>query len=215
MKIAEYTLREAKILTAKPDFQADVRSIRESYRNKDMPLKGFKDETELEAWREKHIYYQKNANSEVALDNGVATVLKKYNLGPDWRHAVKRYVLLNDINKMQLPTKISGGPVMDKDTGRWRTIVYLPEYAMTPQIRAAIPQMNEWQAMTREWNKMPKPNMQPIAFQDLADEALSIYKRVGSYSKAAKELNKLRGTNYEVPYVRGLIRNYKNRIGKS
>jgi hypothetical protein len=206
MNIREYAVQAAKVLIANPNFQADVAEAR---RKNLIPSQGLLDDASKESWYSEHINLRLNA--EEPLNEAVAAILLQFRLGPDWRHSIKRYILLNNPNDMQLPEHIEMGLKLDEDTGRWRVVVNIPEFASYADIKAAIPAITELQNAIRG-----KPLMrQPSHNQELAEEAYAIHRQVKSYAKTATILSEKMGTKIEWQSVRDLIRSYKIRVGLS
>jgi len=204
MNIREYTAQAAKALIANPDFQTAVATARQSSQIADS---GLADDASIEVWYKEHIYGKPDA--EKPLDDAVAGIIFQFQLSPDWRHSIKRYVLLNNPLDMQLPMHIEVGAVEDEQTGQWRVVAYIPEYASQRDIKDALPKITEWQEKLR--TKTLK--RQPVFNDELAKEAYAIYRRVKSYQKTAAELSEKTQRKISQEQARDLIRNYKERIG--
>ena len=206
MNIREYTAQKAKALIANPNFQSVVAETRQSNQIADS---GLADDASIEVWYADHI--NKKPDAEQALNDSVAEILSQFGLGSDWRHSIKRYVLLNDPNDMQLPMHIEMGTVRDEQTDQWRVVVYVPEYASQRDIKAALPEITKWQDKIRAktLKRQPAPN------DELAKEVYEIYQRVRSYQKTSNEFNKNKPIDESLDQwqIRDLIRNYKKRIG--
>ena len=200
MKRSEHIQQKATRLLSRPDLQQDVVALRLSV---GMPWAGFDDTGAAEEWKNEHIYEKVVANK--AVNSGVATLLHKYQLGPDWHHSLKRYLYLNDPQDMQLPTEISVGKERDPQTGRWRVIMRIPEDASQKEIRAALPSVTQWQKTIRQ----QETKRQPAPFLELGKKAYDLHSRGSSYLEVARFLSESEGIDCSEQRARDLVRNYK------
>ncbi len=204
MNIREYTAQAAKALLANPEFQSAVAQTRNNNHIADSALA---DDAAIETWYKDRVYGKTNA--ETPLDDAVADIIFQFQLSPDWRHSIKRYILLNNPMDMQLPMHIEVGVIEDEQTRQWRVVAYIPEYASQRDIKAALPEITKWQEKIRAKSL----KRQPVFTNELAKEAYAIYQRVRSYQKTATELGEKSQRKISQEQARDLIRNYKKRVG--
>lgn len=184
---------------SKPDFQDDIKTIRNK---NNLPDDGFVNAKAAEIWKVENIHLKLNAWEKI--DNSITTMLHKYHLGPIWHHSLKRYLLLNNPDDMQLPTEIQVGMKRDMDTGRWQVVMYIPEDASQAEIRAVLPQVSEWQRRIHHKKELKR---QPAPYTALARQAFEAHEQLRSYEKVGQKLG------ISASRARDLVRNFKNQAG--
>lgn len=204
MRRSEHIQQKATRLLSRPDLQYDIAALRLKL---GIPRDGFSDSGAAEKWRKEHIYDKLNANRPA--DDGIATLLHKYELGPGWHHSLKRYLFLNNPQDMQLPTEISVGKERDAQTGRWRVIMHIPEDASHKEIRAALPLVTEWQKTIRR----QETKRQPAPFLELGKKAYDLQSQGRSYLEVARILSESEDIDCSELRARDLVRNYKIQAG--
>lgn len=116
MKRHNATWQRAMYLTSRPNFKKDIKAIREA---NSIPLLGFPSENAYEEWAEKHIYKTTEGNArEETIDAAVADILSnpEYALSPGWHHSIKRFLYFNEVDAMELPSRLDVSVETDKVT---------------------------------------------------------------------------------------------------
>jgi len=118
MKRIDAAWQRAMYLTSRPNFKKDMLKLREA---NNIPASGFPSESDYETWAEKYIYKTLEGNErEEAIDGAVASILSdpEYNLSPGWHHSIKRFLYFNDVDAMELPSRLDVSVETDKVTGQ-------------------------------------------------------------------------------------------------
>lgn len=157
MKRSEAVYKRAIYLVSKPDFIKNVARIRKLA---GIPPTGFKDEPSMEKWKATHVYNILNPKIEASIDAGVAKIInkKEYRLSASWRHAIKRYVYLNNVDDMQLPGGLQLRHAYDVQTGRPTIHVIVTEDVTEPDYQEQWKRIRAWQ---RRLKIEPMPVQRP------------------------------------------------------
>lgn len=118
MRRQDATWQRAMYLTGRPNFKKDIQELREA---NGIPTHGFPSESAYETWAEKYIYKTIEGNvREEAIDTAVANIISnpEYTLSPGWHHSIKRFLYFNDVDAMELPSRLDVSVETDKVTGQ-------------------------------------------------------------------------------------------------
>jgi hypothetical protein len=185
MKRSDAVMQRAMYLVSRPDFQADIKTLRKKV---GLPEGGFNSEVDLENWKAVHVYDRlPEDDAEVIVDAAAADLVgnEKYELSPNWHHAVKRYAYLNDVSDMQLPVGIQSRVVYD-DSGRPTIHVMVPEDATKADFYDEWERVEAWRKRLRL--KPPKRLRRANKLQR-GKFAYETWVEAQSYIKVAEELN--------------------------
>lgn len=142
----EYIKNKADRLFDHPEFQEDVKIGRTLA---GLPPRGISNRELFEAWVEPYVYYEPR-EAEKPLDDFVTSLLYKYKLSLDWHYTIKWYIYRGRVKDQRLPTIIRVGATQDELTKLWEVVMYIPEDASLADVRAAIPEIKEWQGYIRQ-----------------------------------------------------------------
>jgi hypothetical protein len=179
--------QRAMYLTSKPDFIDDILAIREKF---SLPTDGFSSDEAVEAWREKYIYYKPVSpedDIEDGIDLAVARIITKpeYELSPGWHNSVKRFLLLNNVEDMQLPVSIGNQLVEDKMTKQLTIHIVVSEDTSKQDY------IDEWENIERirSMRQLKTPKQRRLAHPHILRRKKLAYEtwvKTGSYEEASK-----------------------------
>ncbi len=183
--------QRAIYLTSKPGFRAGIASIRENF---SLPSHGFDSEQKLEEWREKHVYHRivdEADDIESNIDLAVARLISepKYGISAGWHSAIKQFLFLNDVDKMNLPVGIGSKLVTDELTGKLVIQITISDDTSQQDY------LNEWDNIEHArklWGlSSPKHRRQADSFKLKRKKlAYDTWVKTGSYPKTADIIEK-------------------------
>lgn len=185
MKRIDATWQRAMYLTSRPNFKKDTQELRKA---NDIPVSGFTSESAYEAWAEKYIYKTVKGNArEAAIDAAIADIISnpEYTLSPSWHHAIKRFLYFNDVDMMELPSRLDVSVEADKVTKQTLIHIIIGEETTEDEYREA---WHNVEYVRRSYSlKAPAKERQADDFTLRRKKlAYDVWSETHSYIKAAK-----------------------------
>jgi len=182
-------------LTSRSNFKKDIQELRKA---NDIPLSGFPSESDYEVWAEKYIYRTTEGNArQEAIDDAVADILgnPEYNLSPGWHHSIKRFLYFNDVDAMELPSRLDVSVETDKVTGHRMIHILVGEETTEDEYREG---WHNIEYLRRFYGlKAPVKERQADDFTLRRKKlAYDVWYETHSYIKAAKAVEERFATEY-------------------
>jgi len=227
--------QQAKLLVANPNFQADIKALREKWR---IPTDGFKSQTEADEWNGQLMLSSDLMHDEEArklglqklhpadLWAGVAEIdarlphhlfkadilelIYKYQLSVQWQNNLQEYSLTNAFDERFLFDSVAVSYTRDPQTGLWEIHIIVHENTTLQNVK------DSWHLVKGFQKHLPFRKRQKIReIKQLDRDKLAYELDQGgkSYKSIAIALTKEFGKDIDYNEVSKFIERHKKKIG--